>query len=63
MVNVGVGQQNKIDRGRIERKTLVVSDRGIATALNHAAVDQKSRACSINQEARSGDFASGTQKR
>jgi len=63
MIDVGVGQQYEIERGRIESETRAVLAVGLAPALEHAAVDQETQAVGFDQETGSGDFARGAEER
>lgn len=57
MIQVGVGQEHKVDAlGRkSERRGIVLVE--LATALEQAAIDQHASASAFDQVARSGDIA------
>ena len=57
-----VGQQNEINRMRIEGKRLPVTQGGFAPALQHAAVNQETGIGGLDQEARSGNLTGGTEE-
>ena len=49
MIEMGVGQQHRIDRGRIELERLGIRAFGLATALEHAAIDQHARSLQVTR--------------
>src|SRR5690606_8122115 len=57
VVDVCVGQQDEVDRCRVERETGVVASGGVGTALEHAAVDQETGRRRFHQETGAGDLA------
>ena len=62
MVDVGMGEQDKVDGRRIEGKRLVVLGARFAPALEHAAIDQKAHPFVFHQIAGAGHFARRTEK-
>ena len=59
MVEMGVGQQQRVDRRRVEaerRRVFVVE---VAAALEEAAVDENALAAGLDEMARAGDVAIG----
>ena len=64
MVDVGMGQQDEINLPDIEAEiegtqVLLI---GLATALEHAAIDQKTPFAGLDQRAGTGHFAGTTEK-
>ena len=55
MVEMGVGQQDRVELGRLERERDPVPDRFVRAALEHPAVDQDPGAIGDEQELRAGD--------
>ena len=60
MVEVGVGEQQHVDAGRIEAERLGVGALDLLAALEHAAVDQHAAIVAGDQVARTGDLLGGT---
>ncbi len=55
VVEVGVGQQHRVELGRVERERDPVADRFVRAALEHAAVDQDPGPLGDEQELRARD--------
>ena len=63
MVEVGVGQQQYVDRRRVEAERRGVFVVEVAAALEEAAVDEDALAAGLDQVARAGDVAIGAVER
>jgi hypothetical protein len=63
VVDVGMGQQHKVDAARIKAEGLLVVLLGAVAALGHAAVDQKAAIPQLHQKAGTGDRLRGPVKR
>jgi hypothetical protein len=55
VVEVGVGQQDRVDRRRVVRERNAVPDGLVRAALEHAAVDEDAGAVGDEQELRAGN--------
>ena len=55
VVQMGVGQHDRIQLGRLERERNAVADSFIRAALEHAAVDEDLGTAGFEQELRPGD--------
>ena len=64
MVDMGVGQQHEIDTADVEAEVegMQVFGSGLAAALKHSAVDQKTDVTRFDQRTRTCHFASRTMK-
>src|SRR5690606_27870937 len=62
MVQVGVGQDHRVDRRRFDRKRSPVTVAQLLVALEQAAVDEQAMAVGLDQVARAGDGARGTEE-
>lgn len=62
VIDVGMRQQHEVQRAHIEGKGTLVLLIGIATALEHAAVNQETGGRALDQEARAGHFAGRAEK-
>jgi len=62
VVDVGVGEDDEIDRAWIEIESTLVLGAGLAPALEHAAIDQKTYAVRFHQIAGAGDFTRRAEK-
>ena len=62
VIEVGVGQENRVEPRGIESQRDAVADRLVRAALEHAAVDQDARTLGREQEARAGYGRRATQE-
>jgi hypothetical protein len=62
MVDVGVRQQNEVYGCGVEGREALVLGIGFISALEHAAVNQKSCSSGFHQSAGAGDFTSGAEE-
>ena len=62
MVEVGVGQQDRIELARVERERDPVADRLVRAALEHPAVDEDPRPVGVEQELGPGDGRGATEE-
>ena len=62
VVQMGMGEQHRIDRGRLDGKLRPVALAQLLVALEQAAIDQDALASGLDQVTRTGDGAGGTEK-
>jgi hypothetical protein len=59
VIDVGVAQDHRIEQGGIERESVEIARLGLATALDHAAVEQYAMSRRFDFVQRAGDLAGG----
>ena len=60
MVDVGMAEDQRIKRARLEREGISIAGLGLGTALDHAAIEQQPLAGGFDLMQRAGDLASST---
>ena len=62
MVEVGVGQDDRVEVRRVEAERDPVADRLVGAALEHPAIDQDPRPVGLDQELGAGDGRGATEE-
>src|SRR5690606_4391686 len=62
VIDMGVGEQDEVDRGGIESEICAIPCRRIASTLDHSAIDEKPRLRRFHKEAGAGDLACPSQE-